>query len=778
MLVINGLEQFELRRIKEGQGMTDEMKKKMRRRHRLLALALVILLALVVMPLPALAETGADGPAVASETVGPAEAPVEEVVPAETGSPVEEEAVEEEQAPEEPPAVEEAPAEEAPLEKDEPAPARSAAPVKKAAPAEEPLVSADSMPPVVNQPPPSPDINLSKTGPDEAYPGQWVTYTLIVSNPGPLDLYNVTLYDDQIGLFKDIGTLAVGATDTTFFDFQIPLNAAGVFPNNAGTTGYGITGQQAVDNDNWQVRIIEPPPPSISVTKSGPDYACVGSEITYTYNVTNTGGWPLSDIELVDDKFGPIMSWMSLAPGESVQATFDVVVGADWESPYCNCATVTASVVYPNDLNGVNGNGNGTVSDTDTHCLTVIDASISLVKTGPEFACVGTDVTYEYTVENTGENTLANVMLVDDKFGAIDSWPSLAPGETVQATFGATVGEDWEDPYVNTGTVTADVMAPNQANGNGLIVCSVSDTDEHSLDVLDPAVSLVKTATPTTGAVGDTITYTYEVTNTGDTDLTNVALVDDQLGAIDDWATLAMGATETATANYVLTQDDVPSITNVATVTAITPCETTVSDTDTATVDVTGAVPAGAITIVKSATESTVVEGDTVTFVLTITNTGQTDIVAPVAVVDTYDATMLSFQSASVAPTSAGGGVITWADASGGAGMAPGESISVSVTFLALAPGTTTNTVTVSAEDSEGTPLASSSSDPVTITSALIPELPVVTPTPVVTAAAPSGVLPVTGADFLGVLLAALILIPLGLLGLTAGAIRRRSRRK
>lgn len=665
--------------------MRNEKESGARRRRRLLALALVVLLSLLVVPLPVLAaEVEGGDPQVSvtnTETVAPPEEPAETTEPAEPAEPSEGTPREEPAAP----AVEkEVPAE---AEAEAPAGAPPLAPGLELEPAEEPAAAASpaektvvgtpvpaeaaaslvapTFPPT---PPEKPKIHLSKTGPDEAYPGQTVTYTITVKNTGDVELHGVTMYDNQINFSYDVGTLAVGASVTQYPTYTIPLDKEGVFPNNAEAKGYSPKGTQVVDNSEWHIRLNKAP--CVELQKMGPDCAIVGEAITYEYLVTNTGGYCLANLTLTDDRFGDIATWDSLEPAASVSATYDAVVGEDWESPYVNVATVSAE---------------------------------------------------------------------------------------------ATCGE------------------LDNRNGGGVIITASA---EHSLEVLHPSISLDKSVNPATAAVGDTVTYTYVVTNTGDTELLNVVLTDDVFGAIGDWATIAAGDSETVTMTHLVVQADLPEITNVATVTATTPCETEVSATDTVTLPVTSGIPAGDISIVKSlVTTGTILEGDSVTFSFTITNTGQTDILAPVAVVDTYDAAMLSFKSASIAPTSAGGGLITWADVSGGAGMAPGDSVTVTVTFQALQAGVTTNAVTVSATDSEDTPLSSSGSDSVTINQTIPPSLPpsiiVTTPEVVVTAAAPSGVLPVTGGDFAGLLTAALILIPLGLFGLTAGVIRRkRSLRK
>lgn len=84
-----------------------------------------------------------------------------------------------------------------------------------------------------------------------------------------------------------------------------------------------------------------------------------------------------------------------------------------------------------------------------------------------------------------------------------------------------------------------------------------------------PALSLVKTATPATyDSVGDVISYSYLVTNTGNVRLHNVTVTDDKATVSPvSVATLAPGASTTFTASYTITQADLDagSVTNVAT---------------------------------------------------------------------------------------------------------------------------------------------------------------------------------------------------------------------
>jgi hypothetical protein len=98
--------------------------------------------------------------------------------------------------------------------------------------------------------------------------------------------------------------------------------------------------------------------------------------------------------------------------------------------------------------------------------------------------------------------------------------------------------------------------------GPGQDVTCTADNREASL-------SLDITATPASGVVGDTITFEYEVTNTGKVPLTNVTVVSDLFGPITLGATdLGPGDSTTGTFDHTAVAGDVPQITDTATATA------------------------------------------------------------------------------------------------------------------------------------------------------------------------------------------------------------------
>lgn len=112
-----------------------------------------------------------------------------------------------------------------------------------------------------------------------------------------------------------------------------------------------------------------------------------------------------------------------------------------------------------------------------------------------------------------------------------------------------------------------------------------------------PAVALVKTASVGgTGILGDEITYTFAVTNTGNITLTNVVVTDPMVGLVisgSPIASLAVGASSSViTGTYTITQTDIDagSVTNSATATSdegATDISGTANDNDTPTVTTT-----------------------------------------------------------------------------------------------------------------------------------------------------------------------------------------------
>jgi uncharacterized repeat protein (TIGR01451 family) len=254
----------------------------------------------------------------------------------------------------------------------------------------------------------------------------------------------------------------------------------------------------------------------------------------------------------------------------------------------------------------------------------VPQADLSIVKSGPAYAHAGDTITYTYTVSNAGPDDACNVVVDDDVAGTptyvngdTNNDDCINPDETwtFEATYTVQAGDP--DPLVNTATVSSDADDPDTSDNEAT----------WSVDILHPAIDVSKSC-PQYAHEGDTISYTITVKNTGDTPLSNVQVSDTVLGF--SWTgSLAVGEEKTFTASFTV---PAPSgdITNTVTASGEDPLGLTVSDTAQCTVDILHP----AIAIDKSADRSQAHAGDTITYTIIVTNTGDTPLY-DVSVTDT-----------------------------------------------------------------------------------------------------------------------------------------------
>ena len=174
-----------------------------------------------------------------------------------------------------------------------------------------------------------------------------------------------------------------------------------------------------------------------------------------------------------------------------------------------------------------------------------LTVGIQLVKTAANaadgavaYVLPNTPVVYTYSIFNTGVMHLSKVEVIedngtpsqnDDDFKACSFSTLLAPGASCVCTFTATITNDTSNIAIASGR-------PANANGVLLQLPAVSDTDDAVVDVVDPAIDLIKLANDAPdGEVayvlpGAMVTYTYQIVNTGDTYLSDI-LVNDKFGS-------------------------------------------------------------------------------------------------------------------------------------------------------------------------------------------------------------------------------------------------------
>src|SRR5699024_7748995 len=334
-----------------------------------------------------------------------------------------------------------------------------------------------------------------------------------------------------------------------------------------------------------------------STSELGEDELEVGKDINYTFEITNTGNLPLKDISLENELEGNSAITYETLNGDTLNEDItevvmqqgDVIVAtASYEvtqedfdyGQVPNHAEVvgTPTVPNPEQFGGqMNKFDDTPVKDDDDAAVPgELEPGISLTKTADKenVSEAGEKVTYTFEVTNTGNTTLTDVTLTDDKLGgniALEK-TTLKPGESTTAT--ATYEVTQKD--INAGEILNEAKVegtpPPAYTSNPDNPAKVTDEDEEIVSAEQKsAIELVKEADKDEIKLDENINYTFTATNTGNTTLTNVKITD-ILEGISDIAyvsvegeavadpnniTLEPGQVLVAEASYKVTQDDV-----------------------------------------------------------------------------------------------------------------------------------------------------------------------------------------------------------------------------
>ena len=455
-----------------------------------------------------------------------------------------------------------------------------------------------------------PDVQVVKTADNGTISaGDTAAFTIVVTNNGPGVAKHVTLSDTlPVGvdwqqdnadcsittgvLSCDFGNLASGASRTIHVTGKTDAADCSTLHNTATVSA---TNESSDDlGNNTSSADITVDCPGISVTKTADDATVdAADQVGFTITVANAGPGTATDVHLDDPlPTNPGLDWSidggtgqqlcQITQGDLVcdfgdmpaETSYTVHITSDTDATTCgeidNTATVTIS----------NGDGDEASASITVNCPPL---GIDIEKTGPTQAHVGDTITYDFSVQLTTPETLFNVTVSDPNcnegapvyVSGDDGDNALEQGEVWLYQCTHVVLDTDPDPLPNTATVqgTAD-------DGR-----TTSDEDSWSVDLIHPAIKIVKTVDPISGSPGDTVTYTYVVTNTGDTTLFNVSVDDDVIGHIGDIDQLDPGQSVTLTKDYVLPAGQL-GVTNVGTATGTDVLGKTVTDDDDASVTI------------------------------------------------------------------------------------------------------------------------------------------------------------------------------------------------
>ncbi|HTW13948.1 MAG TPA: sortase [Nocardioides sp.] len=488
--------------------------------------------------------------------------------------------------------------------------------------------------------------SVSPSGAADFTVGNTLTYSFVVTNTGNVAIDGVGVEELAFSGAGALPTPACGRTtlppgeETTCTSAYTLLPAdvsAGRITNVAEATGTA-PGGGAVTSESDDAEVPDDPQPALALVKeASPQYAlATGSEIDFTYTVTNSGNVAITDVGVVEETFSgsgtlgaAACAPTTLLPGEEATCTATyTTTQADMDAgdPVANVAHATGTAP---------GGGVVDSASDDAVVLIVGTPEVSLDKevTPAVVQAAGDSVSYEYTVTNSGNVTVSAPSILEDSFSGSGTLPTpscapttLAPSDTATCTAAYTV--DLAD--IDSGAIT-NVAHARATDPDGSAVESTTDS---AIVAVVPRHDLVlgKSAAPTSvGDAGDAVTYTYAVTNNGTATIANLAIDEvDFTGtgtlpdASCDETTLAPTDSTTCTSTYVVGVEDfgLATIDNTARAVGNGPGGSIVtSDESAASVAVLP--PPATLVLDKSASPTTVdAAGEVVTYSFRVRNVG------------------------------------------------------------------------------------------------------------------------------------------------------------
>ena len=479
----------------------------------------------------------------------------------------------------------------------------------------------------------NPDWTVTKTV-DNATPNvdDTITYTITVRNTGNTTLNGLTVTDTMDdGRTVTWGTLPEGVThiaDTNNLSIsglasQTDVEITATYTVVATDAGATFQNTVTVSDGTTSETPDEPPEvtvsnPNVSINKtvsgmSGADNRAVeGDALTYTISVKNSGNTKL-DVAVSDDMWTAGKVNSAELDGTTIDVSSGSYTISGLDVGESKSITYTYTVTAEDVTNGTIDNAaTADINEDGTpdakHEITTPTGEPSLIvdKTASEETVqVGAPITYTIEVKNDGYSVINNVVVRDtlwtedteltatgdvtgtyqvDEDGGKYYISEMKPGETLTITYTYTPTE--AGTLTNKVEVTADNL-PDGEKPSDEVTVEVTPEPVSSLTV-NKSLAQVNGSDYTGGkvSVGDKLTYTIQVTNTGNTTLSRVTVedslwndgdsiqVDGQLAYVADGGTytikheIAPDDMVTITYTYIVLRSDAgDTLTNTATVT-------------------------------------------------------------------------------------------------------------------------------------------------------------------------------------------------------------------
>ncbi|WP_240658638.1 DUF11 domain-containing protein [Microbacterium sp. CPCC 204701] len=480
-------------------------------------------------------------------------------------------------------------------------------------PADADVVSAESTATITANA--APALTIEKSADVESFDtaGDDVVFSFLVTNTGNVALTDVVVAETS---FTGAGTLgamecpsnelAPGDTLTCTAAYEVTqadIDAGGL-ENTAESSAQSPSGGEVLaERSTVSVDAVQRPALALEKTATPGQADAAGDVITYSFRVSNEGNVTVNTLEIVESEF---TGAGALAPAECAETTLAPGDEVTCEIEYSLLqADVDAGQVVNMAIATADAAGAETSTEASTATVTIDRTpGLSLVKsaelTEPDDIRAGDVVTYSFVVTNTGNVTITDAAVDEEAFTGTGNLGEpvcehsepLAPTDQLVCAVEYTLTQ----ADVDAGEISNTAVAVGEAP-DGLEPPSSPASSVTVPEPADPRLSLVKSTDVTKiTAAGQTVTYSFTITNTGNTTARGVGVREESFSgqgravavACAGETTLLPGQIIVCTADYIVVAADLDgtALRNTATATGESPDGSgIVSDASTAVID-------------------------------------------------------------------------------------------------------------------------------------------------------------------------------------------------
>jgi uncharacterized repeat protein (TIGR01451 family) len=410
------------------------------------------------------------------------------------------------------------------------------------------------------------DLNLTKTDfPDPVRAGEQLTYTLVISNPGPSHALGVTVEDtlpvsttfssytisqgisclDNGKIECELGDLLAGTVATVTLVVDVDADAPFTLTNYAETKS--LTTDDFLDDNEITIDTTVTKEANLAISKaSWPEIVTAGTNLTYTLVVTNIGPSSAEGVVVTDtlpagvslvssstsqgagctNSATPVCELGTIAANAQASITLVVNVSSAVSTTLMNVADVDALTTDPFPDN----------NHAEELTLVATSADLSLLKEAtPEPVAAGSTLTYTLTISNAGPSDAVGVVVTDTLPGGVtfvsaDPSGCVENGQVVCQLGTISAGQEIVLSIV---TSLAPSLAPQSIENSAEVASETDDPDDTNND--DSAISTVvtaadlvitKEASPDPVTAGDNLTYTLTIQNLGPSNASDIVVTD------------------------------------------------------------------------------------------------------------------------------------------------------------------------------------------------------------------------------------------------------------